>query len=325
MTSSQPGRDLSVGLDLGGTKCLGVAVCDDDVVAEVRRPTPEGAGAVLATLVDLVARLRAECGPGATVGSVGVGVPGLVDRAGVLQVAPHLAGVTGLQVKKELERVFLVDVTVDNDATCAAWGEHRRGAARGLSDVVMVTLGTGIGGGIVAGGRVCRGAHGFAGELGHMVVDPDGPTCPCGQKGCWERYASGTALGELARQGCDTDAFGLVRDLAGGVAEDVRGEHVTGAAAEGDPFALKTMAAFAWWVALGLVNLANVLDPEAFVLGGGLIVAGDALLGPTRVAFAQLLQGSDRRPPVPILGAALGARAGALGAAFLACDSEQHR
>ncbi|HEX8771180.1 MAG TPA: ROK family protein, partial [Acidimicrobiales bacterium] len=216
MSSRRPGRTLSIGIDLGGTKCLGVAVAEEEVVAELRLPTPPGADAVLATLVELVAGLRSRCAPDGDVTSIGVGVPGLVDRAGVLQVAPNLVGVTGLQVRTELQRVFGQTVAVDNDATCAVWSEHKMGAARGLSDVVLVTLGTGIGGGIVARGQVWRGAQGFAGEFGHMVVDPEGPPCPCGQRGCWERFASGTALGGLAREGCDVGAFERVRELAGG-------------------------------------------------------------------------------------------------------------
>lgn len=302
-------RDLFVGIDLGGTKCLGVALAGNDCVAEARLPTPEGADSVLATLVQLVGLLRSDCAPDHELASVGVGVPGLVDRAGVLRHAPNLVGVSGLDVKAELQRTLRVDVTVDNDATCAVWAEHEMGAGRGFSDVVMVTLGTGIGGGIVAGGQVCRGAHGFAGELGHMVVDPDGPQCPCGQRGCWERYASGSALGRLGRE------------PAAGGDDEVRGEQVTQAAAHGDPVAAKTMAAFSWWVALGLVNLANILDPEVFVLGGGVLAAGDTLLVPTRATFASLVQGSGRRPQVPILPAALGERAGALGAAGLARGS----
>lgn len=304
------------GIDLGGTKCLGVVLDGEQVVAEHRVPTPRTAGDLVAALVDVVDVLRA----GTSVEAVGVGAPGLVDRAGVLRAAPNLAAGDGLAVGRELEDRLGVPVVVDNDATCAAWGETRLGAARGRSHVVMVTLGTGIGGGIVAGGRIERGANGFGGEIGHMVVDPRGPLCPCGRRGCWERFASGSGLGMLAREAAHAGTAARVVELAGGDPEDVRGEHVSAAAAEGDGEALDVLGGFAWWVAVGLANLGNIVDPEAFVIGGGLVGAGEALLAPVRRAFAGMLEGASRRPPVAILAAALGERCGAVGAACMAAD-----
>ncbi len=151
--------------------------------------------------------------------------------------------------------------------------------------MVLVTLGTGIGGGLIVGDELVRGAAGFAGEPGHMVVDPNGPPCPCGRRGCWERYASGSGLGRLGREAAEAGRAGAVVALAGGDPEAVRGEHVTAAAAGGDPEALAVMADFAWWVALGMANLVNLLDPEVVIIGGGLAEAGELLLGPTRAAF----------------------------------------
>jgi glucokinase len=214
-------------------------------------------------------------------------------------------------------------VVADNDATCAAWGEKQLGAAQGLEDVVLVTLGTGIGGGIISGGELQRGANGFAGEIGHMVVDPDGPPCPCGRRGCWERYASGTGLGRLAREAAHAGRASRMLELAGGDPEKVRGEHVGLALAEGDGEAAQVMETFSVWLALGLANLANIFDPDAFVLGGGLVQAGAALLDPARLAFDQMVEGQELRPQVPIVAAALGPRAGAIGAAFLAEGSGQ--
>ncbi|MFN2606279.1 MAG: ROK family protein [Acidimicrobiales bacterium] len=305
------------GIDVGGTKCLGVALDGEAVVGESRVATPAGPRELVDALVELVAVL----GRKAPVEAVGLGVPGLVDRDGVLRVAPNLAAGEGLAVRAVLEERLGVPVVVENDATAAAWGECRRGAACGLADVVLVTLGTGIGGGLVAGGRVHRGANGFAGEIGHMVVDPDGPPCPCGQRGCWERYASGSGLGRLAREAATAGAAARVLALAGGDLAAVRGEHVTAAVAEGDAQATEILGRFGWWVALGLANLANVFDPEAFVLGGGLVRAADALFAPVRAAFPTLLQGTGRRPPVAILAAELGEEAGAVGAACLAADA----
>ena len=182
---------------------------------------------------------------------------------------------------------------------------------------ILVTLGTGIGGGIVAGGTLLRGNHGFAGEVGHMVIQAGGDPCPCGQRGCWERYASGGGLGRLGQQAAAEGRAGAVLARAGGEPHMVRGEHVTVAAAEGDAEAQAVLAELGWWVALGLANLANVFDPQAFVLGGGLVEAGDLLLGPVRTAFAGLLTGAPHRPPVDIIPATLGEHAGAIGAACL--------
>ncbi len=247
-------------------------------------------------------------------------MPGLVDREGVLHFAPNLPGVIGLPVRAELERRLGVPVRVDNDATCAAWAERAMGAATGLDDVVLVTLGTGIGGGIVVGGRLTRGANGFAGEIGHMIVDRDGPDCPCGQRGCWERFASGSALARLAREAARAGRAEAVLANAGGDPEAILGEHVTAAAVAGDAEACALVAEMAWWVGLGLSNLANVLDPEAFVIGGGLVTMGDLLLDPVRTAFASLLQGRAWRPAIPVVPAALGPRAGAIGAGCLGAE-----
>jgi glucokinase len=306
----------SVGIDLGGTKCLGVAMVDGAVVAEDRVETPkEGGDALLATMAELAAGVAAACGSPLT--GVGVGVPGLVDPDGGLRLAPNLRNAAGLAVRAGLERRLGVPVEVDNDATCAAWGEQQLGAAQGLSDVILVALGTGIGGGIVTQGRIHRGANRFAGEIGHMVVDPSGPPCPCGQRGCWERFASGSGLGNLAREAAVAGRATRIVDLAGGDAESVRGEHVTLALAEGDAEAKQVIVDFAWWVALGLSNLANAFDPEAFVIGGGLIVSGEALLAPIRAALAAQLPGYGLRQPIAVLPAALGLSAGAIGAACL--------
>jgi len=303
----------TVGIDLGGTKCLAVAFEAGEVVDEQRVPTPAGEAAVL----DALAGVALSVTDGADVAGVGVGVPGLVDRGGVLRFAPNLPGVVDLAIKAELEQRLGVPVRVDNDATCAAWGERQVGAAQGYDDVILVTLGTGIGGGIVAGGALMRGANGFAGEVGHMVVDPKGPPCPCGQRGCWERYASGGGLGRLAQHAVSQGRAPQVLALAGGDAALVRGEHVTVAAAGGDAEAQAVLAELGWWVALGLVNLSNAFDPQAFVLGGGLVEAGELLLGPVRAAFEGLLTGGSYRPPITIVPATLGEHAGAIGAACL--------
>ena len=310
---------ITIGLDLGGTKCLGVVVDGGGtIVDELRVPTPRGSEAIVAVLEDVASQLMARRPP---VSGVGVGVPGLVDAGGELRFAPNLPGVVDLPLATPLTERLGVPVVVENDASCAGWGEREAGAGRGRDHVLLVTLGTGIGGGIILGGRLFRGHHGFAGEIGHMVVDPHGPPCVCGQRGCWERFASGSGLGRLAREASVAGRADRIVALAGGDPEDVRGEHVTAAAGEGDAEALAVMADFGWWVALGLANLANAFDPELFVLGGGLVEAGEVLLAPVRKAFDELLDGADHRPETGIVAAELGEHAGAIGAALLARPS----
>lgn len=299
------------GIDVGGTKCLGVVLDDDGrVVAEWRRPTPRGAEAIIDTLAALV-------GDMGRVDTLGIGVPGLVTREGVLRAAPNLVDIADFAVGPLLSARLGIDVAVDNDATCAAIAEWLVGAGRGTSDLVMVTLGTGIGGGVVAGGRLVRGVNGFAGEIGHMVVDPDGPPCPCGRRGCWERYASGSGLGRLAREAAVGGRLPRVVQLAGGDPELVRGEDVRSAAEEGDPDALAVIDEFARWVAVGLVSLTNALDPEVFVLGGGLAASPEIYLGPIAHWFDELLYAPALRPHPRLLFAELGEHAGAVGAALL--------
>jgi len=306
----------TVGVDVGGTKILGVVLGAEDVVGdEVRAPTPGYGDELLDAVAAVVARLAG----GRRGLLVGIGAPGLVDGDGVLRFAPNLPAIVGLPIRAGLEaRLPGSSIRVANDASCAGWGERVLGAARGRDDVLMVTLGTGIGGGIVAGGRLQEGANGFAGEFGHMVIDPHGPRCPCGKRGCWERFASGSGLGRLGREAAEAGDAPRLVELAGGDPEAVRGEHVTRAAGEGDPGATAVMASFAWWLALGLANLANIFDPATIVIGGGLVGAGLILFEPVREAFASLVEAFEYRPPIDIVAARLGEQAGAVGAALLA-------
>lgn len=305
-----PPRPL--GIDVGGTKCLGVVLdADGAVAAEARRETPKNAHALIDTLAAIVDELG-------SAPAVGVGLPGLIDRGGTLVASAHLGAMAGLRLSARLEDRLGVPVRVGNDATFAAWAERTLGAGRGCDDMVMVTLGTGIGGGIVAEGRLVLGHNGFAGEFGHMVVDPGGPPCPCGRHGCWERYASGSGLARLARDAALGGRIGRVVELAGGDVHAVRGEHVQQAAREGDAGARAVVDAFARWVAVGLVNLTNALDPQAFVLGGGLAEGADLYLAPIDRWFTELLYGGSVRPRPSLRFAALGPYAGSVGAALLA-------
>ncbi len=307
---------LTAGIDLGGTKVLGV-VADDAgrVVAERRRPTPPGRDAALAEMVAVLAELRAAV-PG--VAAVGVGVPGLVDFDGVLRYAPNLPGFEGVEVRAIVEAASALPVAVDNDANLATLAEVLHGAARGHSEVLLVTLGTGIGGGIVTGGRLYRGGQGFAAEIGHVTVDPDGPQCACGARGHWEALASGTALGRRGREWAAQGEAPGVLARAGGRVEAILGYHVGAAALEGEPDGLALMSAHGRAVAIGLGGLINVLDPEVVVIGGGLVELGDVLLDPIRRELPDFVEAPARRTLPLIVAARLGEHAGAVGGAALA-------
>ncbi len=319
----------TIGVDVGGTKLLGVVVTREAaVVAEARRsvPPPERSPSPLASrsgpLYDAVAALVTdlvdEAGAGGRrVDAVGIGLPGQVDRQGRLHVSPNLARGEGLDLVASMPGELGMPVAVENDATCAALGEKRLGAARHAEDAVVVTVGTGIGVGLIVSGEVVRGAAGYAGEAGHMVVQAWGMPCPCGRSGCWERYASGEALGRAARAMLTAGDAPAVLALAGGSIDDVRGEHVTAAAEAGDVDALRLVDELARWLALGITNLGTVLDPQLVVVGGGLVGAGPVVLGPLRRALADPAI-SGRYPAPVVVEAALGARAGAIGAALLA-------
>lgn len=307
-----------VGLDVGGTKVLAVAVdptAPATVLASRRDDTPGGVEALVAVLADAVAHLGDLVAR--PVAAVGVGVPALVDRQGIPRYATHLPELRGVALGDALAERLGVTVAVDNDANAAALAEAHLGAGMGEAEVLLITLGTGIGGGLVRNGELVRGASGFAGEPGHMVVDRDGLACPCGRRGCWEQYASGTGLATLARRAvADGRAPVLADHLAATGA--LSGEVVVAAARTGDPGALAVMDELGEWVALGVANVVDVLDPSVVVLGGGLVDAGDLLLDPVRRAYPGAVAGAGIRAVPPLRPATLGPSAGAIGAALLA-------
>jgi len=324
-TDAAPSR-RTVGIDVGGTKTLGLLVEHGPagVVVVDRERVPSRAGdpsavdAVVGVARTLTGRSRNQAGEVVPVAAVGVGLAGFVDPAGMVRAAPNSAGLVGQDVRGRLERELGLPVAADNDANCAAVAAHAL-IEPTVADLVAVTLGTGIGGGLIVDGRLVRGARGFAGEPGHMVVDPDGPRCPCGQFGCWERYASGSGLGWLARRAVRRgDAPSLAATVAD--LESLRGEHVTELLGVGNRDACRVFDEYAEWVALGVANLISLLDPDVVALGGGVAAAGDELTGRVRTILSERFPAASEGRSVSIVTTPGGADAGAIGAAILALD-----
>ena len=305
-------------MDVGGTKVAGLLVdCEGggEVLDRMDADTPAtDAELTVQTIVTVARGLSERHGE---VAAVGIGAAGMVGVDGVVLFAPNIAW-RDVPLARRVTEALGLPTRAHNDATAAAWGEFRFGAGRGSDDMVLVTVGTGIGGGIVSGGRLFRGAHGFGAEIGHIIVEPGGPRCGCGNLGCWEAVAAGRAIDRLGRAAAAAHPRSILADLAGGDAERVTGARVAAAARRGDPIAVHIMEGVGRRLGEGIAGLVNVLDPDVVVVGGGAIEAADLLLGPVRQAFRDAVMAPGHRPGVPIVPAALGNDAGAIGAADLA-------
>jgi glucokinase len=309
---------LTIGVDVGGTKIAAGVVDEKGSILEmVKRPTPAAnASATIDVLSDAVNELLTVH----DVEAVGIGAAGFVEESrSAVMFAPNLAWREEPVARKVEERISK-PVIVENDANAAAWAETRLGAGRGHDHVILITIGTGIGAGVVLNGELYRGRFGMAGEPGHTRVVPHGRLCGCGNRGCWEQYASGSALVAEAREFAQRSPGAAVRllQLAGGNPEGITGPAVMTAAREGDAAALRCFENLGDWLGGGLANLAAILDPGCFVLGGGVSVAGDLFLDRVRSAFDDGLTGRLFRPHAPIVLAELGPDAGLIGAADLA-------
>ena len=315
------GESYTIGVDIGGTKiAVGVVSADGELVDSKRKSTPvRDPDAVLEVIVELVSAFDDH-----DVEAVGIGVAGLVDatRSRVI-FAPNLGWVEE-PLRMQVERAVGLPTVIENDANAAAWGEFRFGAGRrrGENDLVMVTVGTGIGGGIILGGVLQRGANGVGAEFGHLRLVPDGRLCGCGRHGCWEQYASGNALVRTARGLASERRLeaGIMLGYGDGTPEGVQGPHVTEAAQRGDQVAIEAFEVVGAWLARGMVEVATLLDPAAFVIGGGVVEAGDLLLAPAKREYAAQLVARAQRPMTAIIPAELGNLAGMVGAADLARD-----
>jgi glucokinase len=312
------------GLDIGGTNIRGVGLAGGVIADEIlRSERPADPEAIVASVVDMAERLAAGHGD-APLAGLGVGCAGVVDASGVVRVSPNIPTLVEFPLRDHLIAALATrgielddtQVVVDNDATMATLAELRTGAARGVDDVVYASLGTGIGGGFVLDGSIRRGAHGAAGEVGHMTVVHGGLQCVCGRRGCWEQYASGTALNRLAVEAATDGRLPWALARTGGDPAAVDSTLVVAGVAAGDPDSVAVLATLAHWVAVGLADLVNTLDPAMIVIGGGLADIGAPLLDAVRRAYEEVMVDLAHRAPVTIALSHHGGASGTIGAAL---------
>lgn len=316
---------LTIGLDLGGTNIVGVVLSTGNVTLQRRTVASEADGGpehVIQRLSGLVDDLIGEGGlDRSRIEGVGIGAPGPMSQArGVILHAPNLPGWNDVPLREALREATSLAVVLENDANAAAFGEFVAGAGEPVTDMVMLTLGTGIGGGIIVDGRLLRGSHDNAGEIGHVIVEPDGRPCPCGQRGCLERYASARAIGERMTEAIRSgESSALHAHIDSGKTIDAR--DVDQAARDGDPAAMRVWDEACRYLAAASVTIQHMINPQRVVLAGGLTGAGERLLNPVREHFRKLTWTSAADGPEFVL-ATLGIDAGAVGAAALARDAD---
>ena len=310
---------LTIGVDVGGTKVLGGVVdASGRVLASSRRETPREGGI---ELTKTIAAVALELMQDHSISAVGVSAAGFVssDRKTML-ATPNIADWNGVQLDLELTRLIGLPVIIENDANAAAWGEAKFGAGRNQAHMMMLTIGTGVGGGIVVNNELYRGAFGIAAEFGHLRVVPEGHLCGCGARGCFEQYASGSALRRHAREAISASPD-LARNLLArgdGTIDGLTGQAITDAAREGDAVALAAFQTTAQYLGAGIASLAVLLDPSCVVIGGGVIDAGEILLAPTREAMKRYMPFAGKHPYPQMVAAELGNEAGLVGVADLA-------
>jgi len=310
---------LTIGIDVGGTKVLGGVVDEaGKVLTTARKDTPrQGGSALTQTIADVAKELLLQH----SVASVGVSAAGFVssDRKTML-ATPNIADWNGVDLDNQLTKLIGLPVVIENDANAAAWGEAKFGAGKNQDHMMMLTVGTGIGGGIVVNGALYRGAFGIAAEFGHMRVVPEGHICGCGARGCFEQYASGNALLRHAREAINASPE-VARNLLSrgdGTVAGLTGQAITDAARDGDPVALAAFNTTGQWLGAGIASLAVLLDPACVVIGGGVIDAGEILLKPTRESLQRNMPFAGKHPYLQIIAAQLGNEAGLVGVADLA-------
>ena len=316
---ARPNLSLSIGVDVGGTKILaGVVDESGKVLKSIRVDTPKAGGAAVTEAIgEVVSTLAKEY----SLKRAGIAVPGYVssDRQTVLGM-PNIKNWQQFNLRNDLHKILNFEIFVENDANAAAWAEYKFGAGQGESHVIILTIGTGLGGGMVIDGELYRGANGTGAEFGHMRVVPNGIPCGCGVNGCFEKYASGSGLMAHTKKLIDEDPNGAknLLDKGDGTFDGLLGKHITEAALAGDSLAIEALAITGHWIGAGISTLAALLDPSLVVIGGGVVEAGDLILNPTRAAMEQYMPFHGQHPHPKIVAAQLLNDAGLVGAADLA-------
>ncbi|MCX4998744.1 ROK family glucokinase [Streptomyces longwoodensis] len=312
---------LTIGVDIGGTKiAAGVVDEEGNILSTFKVPTPTTPEAIVDAIASAVEGARA----GHEIVGVGIGAAGYVNRQrSTVYFAPNIDW-RNEPLKDEVQERTGLPVVVENDANAAAWGEYRFGAGKGHRNVICITLGTGLGGGIIIGNKLRRGHFGVAAEFGHIRMVPDGLLCGCGSQGCWEQYASGRALVRYAKQRANAtpERAEILLRLGDGTPAGIEGKHISVAARQGCPVAVDSYRELARWVGAGLADLASLFDPSAFIVGGGLSDEGELVLDPIRKSYKRWLVGGNWRPVADVLAARLGNKAGMVGAADLAREPD---
>ncbi|HYF91064.1 MAG TPA: ROK family protein [Symbiobacteriaceae bacterium] len=323
MANGSSRRLCVLGIDIGGTKlAAGVVTCDGQLLSQGRVPSlaHEGPDQVIRRLIDLCREVVAQAGlaPGQLVaGGVGCGGP-LDPRTGVIMEPPNLPGWIDVPLVARLQDALEMPVYLDNDANAGALGEHRFGAGRGVDNMVYLTISTGIGGGVIIGGRLYQGENGNAGEIGHMSVAYNGRPCNCGSRGCLEAYCSGTNIAARAREAVLSGEQSLLYEIAGSP-ERISGETVEAALRAGDPLALRIWDETMQMLGAGIANVINIFNPRRVVLGGGITNFGGLLFDPVRrIALGRAM--GPLTEVVEIVPAQLGGQVGVLGAAAVAME-----
>lgn len=319
---------LLLGIDIGGTKCAVVSATPDGTLLHRRslltRSGQQAPDSVLDELTvlaqEVIAESRTTLDSDVDLLGVGVSCGGPLDtRTGVIHAPPNLPDWIDVPVKSYFETRFGIRTVVENDANATALAEHRFGAGRGVQNLVFLTMGTGIGGGIIIEGKLYRGTNDLAGEVGHQTILLNGPRCGCGKRGCLEALASGPAIARMARESLAYGRQKRVLALAGGRTESITTEHIVIAASEGDPFALGILNEAGTYMGIGIANLIQILNPERVILGTVAVHAGDLILNPIRAAVAEYAWARSSAV-CQIVPAELGDKSQDLAAIALVCD-----
>ncbi len=311
---------ISLGFDIGGTNIRGVALRTDLSFGEtISESCEDDHEKIIQTLVRVANRIQGK--ERLEIKSIGIGVAGFIDKSGVVRTSPNLSTFADYPLLEQVRHEFDIPVLIENDATSATWAEVQLGAAREAKNAIMVCLGTGIGAGLYINSELARGASGFAGEVGHMVIVPDGLQCPCGRSGCWERYASGASFGNIAEASMQSGESSSLVNNDDGFREPFQSEWISRLVLARNQEALNALDEFGYWVALGLANLVNIFDPEKIVLGGGITEIGAPLLESVKRSYERMTPERSLRSKDMLVLAQFGNGAGAIGAALLAMQN----